>query len=54
MSAAATMRPYRIRCAGLEYTALATGACAAIADAIRLHGVPCATAKPLRLQGGAA
>lgn len=49
-----TLHPYRIRCAGLEYTALATGACAAIADAIRLHGVPGATAKPLRQQGSAA
>lgn len=49
-----TLRAYLIKCAGLEYTALATSACAAIADAIRLHGVPGATAKPLRKQGGAA
>lgn len=48
------LHPYRVRCAGLEYTTRATGACAAIAEAIRLHGVPGATAKPLRRQGGAA
>ena len=53
-SAAAALRPYRITCAGLEYIALATGACQAIADAITLHGAQTITAKPLRLAGGAA
>lgn len=49
-----TLRPYRINAAGLEYIALATGPCAAIADAMALHGAQTITAKPLRLQGGAA
>lgn len=49
-----TLRPYRITCAGLEYIALATGACQAIADAITLHGAQTITAKPLRLAGSAA
>lgn len=46
-----TLHPYRVRCAGLEYVALAASACAAIADAITLHGVTGATAAPLRLRG---
>ncbi len=41
------LRPYRIRCAGLEYIALANGAAQAVADAIALHGVHGATAAPL-------
>ncbi len=49
-----TLRPYRITCAGLQYIALATGPCQAIADAIALHGAQTITAKPLRLTGGAA
>ena len=48
---APALRPYRIRAAGLEYVALAATACAAIADAITLHGVAGATAAPLRLRG---
>lgn len=49
---APALRPYRIRCAGLEYIALATGAAQAIADAIGLHGVCGASAMPMK--GGAA
>jgi hypothetical protein len=51
---APTLRPYRINAAGLEYIAMATGPCAAIADAMLLHGTHIVAAKPLRLQGGAA
>lgn len=51
---APTLRPYRITVAGLEYIALATGPCAAIADAMALHGARTITAKPLRLAGGVA
>lgn len=47
---APTLHPYRVRCAGLEYVAMAPSACAAIADAITLHGVAGATAAPLRLR----
>lgn len=47
------LHPYRVKCAGLEYIALATGAAQAIADAIALHGVPRVSAKPV-LKGGAA
>lgn len=46
------LRPYRVRCAGLEYIALASGAAQAIADAIALHSARGASAKPLK--GGAA
>lgn len=42
-----TLRPYRITCAGLEYIALATSACAAILGAIDLHGVHGASARRL-------
>ena len=45
------LRPYRIRCAGLEYVALAASACAAIADAITLHGVAGASAQPFAKTG---
>lgn len=48
------LRPYVITCAGLQYVALATGACQAIADALALHGPQTVTAQPLRGQGGAA
>lgn len=51
---AAALRPYVITCAGLQYVALATGACQAIADAMLLHGAQTITAKPLRQTGGAA
>ncbi len=47
------LHPYRVKCAGLEYIALATGACEAIADAIGLHCVSRVSAKPL-LTGGTA
>ena len=47
------LRPYRITCAGLEYIALATGACQAIADAITLHGAATVSARPLRAGGAA-
>lgn len=47
------MRPYLVRCAGLEYIALATGPCAAIADAIALHGARSASAKPWQIGGAA-
>lgn len=46
------LRPYRIRCAGLEYIALASGGAQAIADAIALHGARGASAKPMK--GGGA
>lgn len=45
------LRPYRIRCAGLEYIALATGPAQAIADAIALHGVAGASAQPFAKTG---
>ena len=51
---APTLRPYRayrIRCAGLEYIALATGPAQAIADAITLHGVAGASAQPFAKTG---
>lgn len=41
------LHPYRVKCAGLEYIALATGAAQAIADAIALHGARGASAKPI-------
>ena len=47
------LHPYLITCAGLQYVALATGPCQAIADAMLLHGAQTITAKPLR-KGGAA
>lgn len=43
-----TMRPFLIHCAGQEYTALAPSACMAIVQAMALHGVHGASAKPLR------
>lgn len=46
------LRPYLVRCAGLEYIALASSACMAIDQAIALHHVNGASAK--RLTGGAA
>ena len=48
---APTLHPYRVRCAGLEYVALAASACAAIADAIALHGVAGASAQPFAKTG---
>lgn len=49
-----TLHPYRIALAnGLQYVALATGACQAIADAMAIHGHQTITARPLR-KGGAA
>lgn len=48
---APTLRAYRIRAAGLEYIALAASACAAIADAITLHGVAGASAQPFAKTG---
>lgn len=51
---APALRPYVITCAGLQYVALATGACQAIADAMLLHGTQIVAAKPLRQTGGAA
>lgn len=49
-----TLHPYLITCAGLQYVALATGPCQAIADAMLLHGAQTITAKPLWQTGGAA
>lgn len=43
-----TLLPFRIHCAGLEYTALAPSACMAIVQAMALHGVHGASARPLR------
>lgn len=51
---ATPLRPYVIRCAGLQYVALATGPAQAVADALALHGHHTITARPLRTQGGAA
>lgn len=48
------LHPYRVRCAGLEYVALATGACMAIEQALALHGLRKVSAQPMRLKGGAA
>lgn len=42
-----TLHPYRIRCAGLEYTALAPSACLAIEAAMALHGTHNASARRL-------
>lgn len=41
------LHPYRVKCAGLECIALATGAAQAIADAIALHSARGASAKPI-------
>lgn len=43
---------YRVRCAGLEYIALASSPCMAIEQAIALHCVAGASAK--RVEGGVA
>ena len=43
----APLHPYRIRCAGLEYTALAPSACLAIEAAMALHGVHIVSARRL-------
>lgn len=48
----APVRPYRIRCAGLEYVTLAASASQAVIDALALHGLRTVVAIPL--QGGAA
>jgi hypothetical protein len=40
-----TLHPYRIRCAGLEYIAMATSAGMACIDAMELHGVAAASAR---------
>lgn len=44
------LRPYRVSCAGLEYIALATSAGMACIDAMELHGVAAASARPLEVQ----
>lgn len=46
MNASTTPRPFHVRCAGLEYIAMATSAGMAIMDAMELHGVRAASAKP--------
>ncbi len=43
------LRPYIVRCAGLEFIALATSAGMACIDAMELHGVYAATAAPVVL-----
>lgn len=45
-----TLRAYRVNAAGLEYITQATSTCAAIDEAIRLHGVCAATAEPASAQ----
>ena len=42
-----TLHRYRIRCAGLEYIAMATSACMAIDNAIALHGTNGVSARRL-------
>lgn len=49
----ATLKPYLVRCAGLEYVALAASTCMAVADAIALHGARAVSAAPLRTGGAA-
>lgn len=44
--ATTTVRPFYVCCAGLEYIAMATSAGMAIMDAMELHGVRAASAKP--------
>ena len=39
-----TLHPYHVRCAGLEYIAMATSAGMAAIDAMELHGVAAASA----------
>lgn len=46
---APTLRPFHIRCAGLQYIALATSAGMACIDAMELHGAAAASARPLEL-----
>lgn len=53
MSAAATLRPYRIKCAGLEYTALAHDVVEAIFNAMAQNGARGVSAKPLVPRGTA-
>lgn len=43
------LRPYIVRCAGLEFIAMATSAGMACIDAMELHGVHAATAAPVGL-----
>ena len=45
-----TLRPYHVTCAGLEYVAMATSAGMACIDAMELHGVAAASARPLELR----
>lgn len=45
--APAPVRPYRIRCAGLEYITLAASASQAVIDALALHGLRTVVAIPL-------
>lgn len=45
----ATMHPYLVRCAGLEFITLATSAGMACIDAMELHGVSGASARPVVL-----
>lgn len=48
----APLHAYRVKCAGLEYIALASSGCMAIEQAIALHCVASASAR--RMTGGAA
>jgi|GEM_PF-2986731 len=47
-AAPAPVRPYRIRCAGLEYITLAASASQAVIDALALHGLRTVVAIPLQ------
>lgn len=48
------LRAYRIKCAGLEYAALATSTCMAVLDAMALHGPRAVSASPMVLRKGGA
>lgn len=45
-----TLRPYYVRCAGLEFIRWAPSAGIACLDAMALHGAHAATAKPVQVQ----
>ena len=45
-----TLRPFFVRCAGLEFIRWAPSAGIACIDAMALHGAHAATAKPVEVQ----
>lgn len=50
MNGTPALRPFLVRCAGLEFIAMAPSAGIACIDAMTLHGAHAATAKPVEVQ----